>query len=186
MRKIRERFKITYNTQAVLAGDSIVLYDEISLFDVETKTQKKIKIDKWQDQLTRVLHSDTKNNKLFLERRTRRNNILEVCDVNLKTGDVKVIIHEEGDPYIGIELASIHFINNYNDIIWWSERSGYGHFYHYDREGNLKNAITSGEWTAGKIVEIVLPTPVGAWIKSVFRRIIVRYTSATSLRCPSR
>jgi len=34
------------------------LYDEISLFDVETKTQKKIKIDKWQDQLTRVLHSD--------------------------------------------------------------------------------------------------------------------------------
>lgn len=89
-----------------------------------------------------------------MERRTRRNNILEVCDVNLKTGDVKVIIHEEGDPYIGIELASIHFINNYNDIIWWSERSGYGHFYHYDREGNLKNAITSGEWTAGKIVEI--------------------------------
>ena len=145
---------LAYNTQAVLAGDSIVLYDEISLFDVETKTQKKIKIDKWQDQLTRVLHSDTKNNKLFLERRTRRNNILEVCDVNLKTGDVKVIIHEEGDPYIGIELASIHFINNYNDIIWWSERSGYGHFYHYDREGNLKNAITSGEWTAGKIVEI--------------------------------
>lgn len=32
----------------------------------------------------------------------------------MKTGDVKVIIHEEGDPYIGIELASIHFINNYN------------------------------------------------------------------------
>lgn len=89
---------LAYNTQAVLAGDSIVLYDEISLFDVETKTQKKIKIDKWQDQLTRVLHSDTKNNKLFLERRTRRNNILEVCDVNLKTGDVKVIIHEEGRP----------------------------------------------------------------------------------------
>ena len=135
---------LAYNTQAVLAGDSIVLYDEISLFDVETKTQKKIKIDKWQDQLTRVLHSDTKNNKLFLERRTRRNNILEVCDVNLKTGDVKVIIHEEGDPYIGIELASIHFINNYNDIIWWSERTGYGHFYHYDGDGNLKNVITSG------------------------------------------
>ncbi|MFR4037535.1 MAG: DPP IV N-terminal domain-containing protein [Butyricimonas faecalis] len=38
--------------------------------------------------------------------------------------------------------------------MWWSERTGHGHFYHYDGEGNLKNAITSGNWTAGEMIKI--------------------------------
>lgn len=140
------------NSQCVLAGDSVVIYTEITLYDVATKTRKVVDIDKWQDQQVRILHSDVKANKLYLERRNRRNTMLDVCEVNLSTGAVKVIIHEEGDPYLGIELASITFLNDYKDIIWWSERSGYGHLYHYDGEGNLKNAITSGNWTAGKVV----------------------------------
>lgn len=145
---------LAQNSPIILVGDSVVLYNEITLYDVSTKTQKKVKIDKWQDQQMRILHSDTKANKLYLERRNRRNTMLDVCEVDLSTGDVKVIIHEEGDPYIGIELASITFLNDYKDIIWWSERTGHGHLYHYDGEGNLKNVITSGNWTAGKVVSI--------------------------------
>jgi dipeptidyl aminopeptidase/acylaminoacyl peptidase len=34
------------------------------------------------------------------------------------------------------------------DMIFWSERSGWGHYYLYDHNGNLKNAITSGQWRA--------------------------------------
>lgn len=112
------------NSPIILVGDSVVLYNEITLYDVSTKTQKKVKIDKWQDQQMRILHSDTKANKLYLERRNRRNTMLDVCEVDLSTGDVKVIIHEEGVPYIGIELASITFLNDYKDIIWWSEQYG--------------------------------------------------------------
>lgn len=98
---------LAQNSPIILVGDSVVLYNEITLYDVSTKTQKKVKIDKWQDQQMRILHSDTKANKLYLERRNRRNTMLDVCEVDLSTGDVKVIIHEEGDPYIGIELASV-------------------------------------------------------------------------------
>ncbi len=161
-RKIGEVFQLNYlydrpsayGSKIVLAGDSTLLHTEISLFDTETKQQKKVKIGKWQDQMSRILHSDTKLNKLYIERKTRRSNILEVCEVNLKSGEIKVIIREEGDPYIGTELASIHFLNNCNDIIWWSERDGHGHFYLYDGKGNLKNKITSGPWSAGHIVKI--------------------------------
>ena len=39
-------------------------------------------------------------------------------------------------------------------MIWWSERSGWGHFYLYDRDGKLKNAITSGAWRASRIVDV--------------------------------
>ena len=39
-------------------------------------------------------------------------------------------------------------------MIWWSERSGWGHFYRYGRDGKFKNAITSGAWRASRIVEV--------------------------------
>lgn len=161
-RNIGEVFSMNYlkgrpsahGSQTVLAGDSVLLRTEISIVDVDSKQQKKVKIEKWQDQACRVLHTDKKLNKMYMERKTRRSNVLEVCEVDLTTGNVKVLIHEEGDPYIGVELASIHFLNDCKDIIWWSERSGFGHFYHYDGNGNLKNVITSGAWTAGQVMRI--------------------------------
>jgi dipeptidyl aminopeptidase/acylaminoacyl peptidase len=39
-------------------------------------------------------------------------------------------------------------------MIWWSERSGWGHYYLYDREGKLKNPITRGAWRASRIVQV--------------------------------
>jgi dipeptidyl-peptidase 4 len=39
-------------------------------------------------------------------------------------------------------------------MIWWSERSGWGHFYLYSRDGKLKNAITSGSWRASRVVDV--------------------------------
>jgi dipeptidyl aminopeptidase/acylaminoacyl peptidase len=38
-------------------------------------------------------------------------------------------------------------VNNQQDLIFWSERTGWGHFYLYDANtGALKNAITAGEF----------------------------------------
>jgi len=145
---------MAYTSPTILVADSVVPYTEASWFDVQTMKQKIIPLDKWQDQEVRIIHSDTKANKLFFERRARLGKMLEICELDVMTGQLKTVIHEEGEPYIAIELASIHFFNNYNDIIWWSERSGYGHLYHYDKNGNLKNAITSGKWTAGKVIGV--------------------------------
>ena len=46
------------------------------------------------------------------------------------------------------------FLNDGKDIIYRSERTGWGHYYLYDNEGNFKHAITSGEWVAGPCAEI--------------------------------
>ena len=40
------------------------------------------------------------------------------------------------------------------DFIWWSERSGWGHYYLYDNAGHLKRALTSGAWRAERIVDV--------------------------------
>jgi dipeptidyl aminopeptidase/acylaminoacyl peptidase len=39
-------------------------------------------------------------------------------------------------------------------MIWWSERSGFGHFYLSDHNGKLKRPLTSGPWRAEQIAQI--------------------------------
>jgi dipeptidyl aminopeptidase/acylaminoacyl peptidase len=40
------------------------------------------------------------------------------------------------------------------DIIWWSERSGWGHYYLYGNDGTYKRPLTSGAWRAEDVVQI--------------------------------
>jgi dipeptidyl aminopeptidase/acylaminoacyl peptidase len=39
-------------------------------------------------------------------------------------------------------------------MIWWSERTGWGHFYLYDKDGKFRNPITSGIWRSAQIVAV--------------------------------
>src|SRR5262249_15888961 len=43
---------------------------------------------------------------------------------------------------------------NGKELIWWSERTGWGHYYLYDGQGKLKNQITSGEYVTDQIVSL--------------------------------
>ena len=43
------------------------------------------------------------------------------------------------------EFMQKHIFNNEKEILFWSERDGWGHYYLYDSEGNLKNQITNEE-----------------------------------------
>ncbi len=45
-------------------------------------------------------------------------------------------------------------MNNGKELIHWSERDGWAHFYLYDENGKLKNQITSGTWHAETILGI--------------------------------
>jgi dipeptidyl-peptidase 4 len=50
---------------------------------------------------------------------------------------------------------NIRFINGGRDVLWFSSRTGWGHYYLYDAvSGKLKNAVTSGAYSAYDIVAI--------------------------------
>ena len=65
--------------------------------------------------------------------------------------EVKTIVHEEEKPYRDPHAKSVCILNNGKDILFRSERTGWGHYYHYDGNGRLLNTITSGNWVAGNI-----------------------------------
>ena len=71
---------------------------------------------------------------------------VDVLRWNLKTNQKEVLIEERSNTYIDFEKPELVG----NDLIWWSERDGWGHFYLYGKDGTFKRQLTSGPFhTAG-------------------------------------
>ena len=86
-------------------------------------------------------------------RRDRLVRNVEFCSVDTRTAECTTLI-EEGFQRANISTQSVRYLKERDELIWWSERSGWGHFYLYSRDGKLKNAITSGPFRASRIVEV--------------------------------
>ena len=137
-----------------MPGDKEISQSELLVIDVETKKITKFNIDRWQDQYFEVLYASKDSERIYFERTNRAYNEKELCVINVLTEEVKVLVHEVDKPFMDFKMVSISFLNDGKDIVYRSERSGWGHYYLYDGEGNLKNEITSGDWVAGPICEI--------------------------------
>lgn len=136
----------------VMPGDKRVTLYELSLIDAETGKVTKVDINKWKDQKLEILYTTKDSRFLYVQRTRRTCDELDICKVNTETGEVKVILNEVCKPYFSDRYQSIKFINDEREFIWWSERTGWGHYYLYSAEGEFKGAVTAGEWMAEKQV----------------------------------
>lgn len=137
-----------------MSGDASVAQWEIQVADVQTRKLTKIQTDRWPDQSLNILYVANDGSRLYFERRKRTCDEMEVCVADTETGESKVLITEKDTPYLDDEIKRIHFLNDGKDIVFRSERSGWGHYYLYDNQGKLKNEITKGDWVAGAIAAI--------------------------------
>ena len=138
-----------------MPGEQFVPQTELIIIDVATKNRVNADLKKWKDQTVNVAWSSQKEaNKLILIRKDRALKKLDVCLVNAETGALSVLFSEETWPYFNNEYTRLSVLNEGNDIIWWSERTGWGQLYLYDGKGSLKNQITSGYFVTGRIERI--------------------------------
>lgn len=149
-----------------MPGEEEAPQEEILVFDLETKEKLKVKADRFKDQTLQLMMarypahtrdddyrpplwlSETPD-KLYFSRTSRDLKRIDVCYADTTTGDVKVLIEERLNTYV--ETRPIGFIDNGKELIHWSERDGWGHFYLYDGEGNLKRQLTSGPFHCDNI-----------------------------------
>jgi dipeptidyl-peptidase-4 len=94
-------------------------------------------------------------------RRDRYSRTLELIELNLASGNSRVVIRESTEsgyldvnPYV-VASPNVRTVSSTGEIIWFSERDGYGHLYLYDaRTGALKNQMTRGQWLVRSIVHV--------------------------------
>lgn len=142
------------NQKYTMPGDKKVPHYELSLIDAETGKVTKVAIEKWQDQQLKFLYVTKDSRYIYVQRMRRTHDELDICRVNTETGEVAVVLNEICKPNFNDRNQSISFINEDSEFIWWSERSGWGHYYLYSADGQFKSAITAGNWMAEKIVRI--------------------------------
>ena len=138
-----------------MPGEEFVPQPELSVFDVASRARTDVNLDKWKDQTIRVMWSSQKSaDKLIVMRRDRPLKNLDICLVNAETGKVDILFSEQTWPYFNNEYTRLSVLNEGADIIWWSERTGWGQLYLYDGKGNVKNQITSGYFVTGRVESI--------------------------------
>ena len=85
--------------------------------------------------------------------RDHRQHWLRVADP--QTGSVREVFNETDRYFLesGYNRQNWRPLNATGELLWYSERSDWGHLYLYDlRSGQLKNAVTSGEW---KVLQVL-------------------------------
>jgi dipeptidyl-peptidase-4 len=92
------------------------------------------------------------SDKLYFTSRSRDFRRVDVCVADTATGKVSKLIEERSNVWLSIKPLRV--VDNGKELVWWSERDGWGHFYLYDGEGKLKNQITSGEYVTDQIVSL--------------------------------
>jgi len=87
--------------------------------------------------------------------RDHKREVVRVADA--ETGEVRDVFEETAATYFesGSDGANWRFLAASNEIVWYSERSGWAHFYLYDlATGRLKNVITSGDWPVLQLLRV--------------------------------
>ena len=161
-RKLKDMFVINSLTKRPtletyryeMPGEKDLCQYELWIIDIEKKTANRVSADKWTDQYIQVIQPGEKGDKLFFQRFKRTWDEVDICVVNTETLEVKELIHEVDKPYRDYHMQNTVILNDGKDILFRSERTGWGHYYHYDGEGRLKNVITSGPWVAGQVAAI--------------------------------
>ena len=77
---------------------------------------------------------------------------VDIVRWNLATNQKEVVIEERSNAYI--DFASPELVNNGREIIFWSERDGWGHFYLYGADGTLKRQLTSGAFHTDRVARV--------------------------------
>lgn len=156
----------TYKYQ--MPGEAEAPKDEMLLFNFAAKTYKKLNTAAFKDQNLSVwpapnLNKDRDNefrpsiwlgtnNKIYFGRTSRDLKRVDVCAVDIQTGAVTPLIEERFNTYV--ELNRPGLVNDGKEMIHWSERDGWGHFYLFDAAGKLKNQITKGAFHCEDIVNV--------------------------------
>ncbi len=98
------------------------------------------------------------NTRAFFVDMSRGQRQAKVVSFNITTGLTEVLFKETAETYIDLSLdfenpASLLPVYESNELIWFSERSGWAHIYLYDLDnGNLKKDITNGNWLVREVL----------------------------------
>ncbi|MCJ8209756.1 prolyl oligopeptidase family serine peptidase [Mucilaginibacter sp. RS28] len=134
-----------------LPGDKEVAQYELFIGDTLRKAINKVNLGHWKDQEVEVVGQNIAEKEIYVLLKKRTRDEMALCAVNLVTFNVRQVIDEVSKPYFDPDMFNVKIINGGKKILWWSDRTGWGHYYLYNSNGVLLRELGPGNYTAGRI-----------------------------------
>ncbi|WP_339887571.1 S9 family peptidase [uncultured Flavobacterium sp.] len=136
-----------YPTQEVFkypkAGEKNAVVS-LYMYDLKTGKSQKINLGDYTDFYIPRIKWTNDSNILSVQVMNRHQNNLDLHFVDSNSGKTTIVLNEKDKAYVDI-TDNLTFLKD-NSFIWTSEKDGFNHIYHYDKNGKLKKQITSGKW----------------------------------------
>ncbi len=145
-----------------LPGDSIIPTPNFYIIDVATKQSTKVALPVAMT-LASINGSvrdsvwSAGSDKAYISGIARASKAAYLLEADANTGMATVIAKDTGKTYV--EIASPRdqeswYVLKTGETVWWSERDGYGHLWLLNKDGSVKNQITSGPWQVGVVLNV--------------------------------
>ncbi len=148
-----------------MPGEEGVTQSEVWVFDIAARQGSKVNTDHFADQTVNILSArqfprpdaeepipslwlSESSDELYFGRISRDLKRYDVGMVDLASGSTRVLIEERLNTYI--ETQRVELLGT-GELVWWSERDGWGHYYLFGADGSLRNRITSGPFSTRRI-----------------------------------
>jgi len=152
----------------LMPGEKEAPIEQLLVFDMTTHTRQIVGSAEFKDQDLAIWSAPNKerlrdddyrvqfwlgtNSKFYFNRTSRDLHRIDVCVVNVGDTIAQPLIKERLNTYV--EVRRLGLVGEGRELVEWSERDGWAHFYLYDGAGKLKNPITSGPFHCEDMVGI--------------------------------
>ena len=151
-----------------MPGEENASQQELWVFDVAAREGQQIDTAMFQDQVVNIYSArrfprpdaeepiasewiSTDSNLLYWGRHSRDRKRFDVVATDLTTGENTVLIEERMNPYA--EVQRLELLDT-GEMVWWSERDGWGHYYLYGADGTMVRQLTQGEYSGRSVAGV--------------------------------
>ena len=116
----------------------------LHIYDATKKNTTEVKLSNYSDFYIARMQWTNEPNTLSCQVLNRHQDNLDLLFIDGTTAATKIVLNEKDKAYVDV-TDNLTFLKD-NSFIWTSEKDGFNHIYLYDKNGKLKNQVTSGPW----------------------------------------
>lgn len=136
-----------------LPGDKLDLH-EMWLFDVESKRELKVDADPVEIDFDISIHWKRDGSSFTYEKTDRGNTRFRIYEVQAKDGHVSTVVDHKAATFIDQTTKWTYYPKDSDDILWRSEKDGWGRLYYVTRDTGEARPITTGDWVVRGVDEV--------------------------------
>ncbi len=151
-----------------LPGDSAVPRSEVYVVDVAARSVVRVNAPPqsaqsyydFRDAASPPVVWGAASDRIYFTHVDRGPKRVRLLEADAATGQTRLVLADSSKTYV---IGNLDLLSGGNrnwavlrngDVIWFSQRDGFGHFYRFGRDGVLQRQLTSGPWVVANLISV--------------------------------